>query len=106
MALHKSPKFESTEEECFYTETPKHVLFELLRDVYSLQTNTIDVMQGEWLVELKKLVEKEDICLVANGDVYLQNAFKSAQKLRIFRESEKERKAKMQAYYENNPQAL
>ncbi len=95
MALHKSPKFCSLEEQCFYENTPKHVLFELLRDLYELQTNTSDIMQGEWIVELKKLVEKEDIVLVADGDKYLQKAFSTAEKVRQFREKEKVRKAKL-----------
>lgn len=97
MALHKFPKFQSLEEQCFYEETPKHVLFELLRDLYELQTNTSDIQDGEWLVEIKKLVEKDDIRLVADGDKYLQKAFVTAEKVRQFRESEKVRKAKLEA---------
>ena len=97
MALHKSPKFQSLEEQCFYEDTPKHILFELLRDLYELQTNTSDMQDGEWLVEVKKLVEKDDIRLVSDGEMYLQKAFKSAEKLRQFRASEKIRKAKLEA---------
>ena len=100
MSLHKSPKFSSLEEQCFYEDTPKRVLFELLRDLYELQTNTSDMQDGEWLIEVKKLVEKDDIRLVSDGDKYLQNAFVTAEKLRKFRASEKIRKAKLIAQIE------
>jgi hypothetical protein len=96
MPTHKTPIYCSLEEQCFYEDTPKHVLFDLLRDVYEMQTNTSDDSQGAWLVELKKLVEKEDIRLVSDGDVYLQKAFTTAEKVRQFREKEKVRKARLQ----------